>query len=123
MDRSEPTIIRKNLASYYKRRHYNLQHKKYKLLIRWAHHALTTEYMERIGHEATFRYGKMEYEMENSMSRSERLEGEEDFDEAKVFPRPNTKAKEGGSLYVENTNLVSLALLKNVGTCKCYKNG
>ncbi len=64
--------------------------------------------MERIGHEATFKYGKMEYEMENSMNRSERLEGEEDFDEAAAFPRPNTKAKEGGSLYVENTNLVRL---------------
>lgn len=46
--------------------------------------------------------------MENAMARSERLEGEDDFETAKTFPRPNTRAKEGGSLYVENTNVVRL---------------
>jgi hypothetical protein len=77
--------------------------------------------MERIGHEATFKYGRMEYDMENSMSRFERLEGDDDFDGASTFPRPNTKAKEGGSLYVEKTNLVSKASQTNfnvIGTCE-----
>ena len=69
---------------------------------------MTTEYMERIGHEATFKYGEMEYEMENAMNRHDRLEGDDDFDTAKTHPRNNTKAKEGGSLYVENTDLVIL---------------
>ena len=79
-----------------------MQHKKYKILLRWAHNALTSEYMERIGYEATFKYGKIEYEMENAMNRYDRLEGEDDYDQAKEWPRPKTKAKEGGSLYVEN---------------------
>ncbi|CDW83349.1 UNKNOWN [Stylonychia lemnae] len=98
-DRSQPPLTRKALASFYKRKHYSLQHKKYKVLLRWAHHALTTEYMERIGHEATFKYGKMEYEMENAMNRCDRLEGDDDYDAALNVQRPNTKAKEGGSLY------------------------
>jgi hypothetical protein len=62
--------------------------------------------MERIGHEATFKYGKLEYDMENAMNRSDRLKGDDDFDIALKQNRPNTKAKEGGSLYVENTDLV-----------------
>jgi len=36
--------------------------------------------MERIGHEATFKYGKMEYEMENAMTRCDRLEGDDDYE-------------------------------------------
>ena len=64
--------------------------------------------MERIGHEATFKYGKMEYEMENAMTRCDRLEGDDDYEASLNVQRPNTKAKEGGSLYVENTELVSI---------------
>jgi hypothetical protein len=62
--------------------------------------------MERVGHEATFKYGKIEYDMENSMQRHERLNGEDDFDTAMTWARPNTKAKEGGSLYVEKEEIV-----------------
>jgi hypothetical protein len=76
------------------------------VLLRWAHCALTAEYIERVGHEATFRYGKIEYDMENAMNRFERLDGDDDFDAAATWSRPNTKAKEGGSLYVENTDIV-----------------
>jgi hypothetical protein len=76
------------------------------VLLRWAHCALTAEYIERVGHEATFRYGKIEYDMENAINRFERLDGDDDFDAAATWSRPNTKAKEGGSLYVENTDIV-----------------
>ena len=109
-DRSQPGPTRNMLAQYFKRKHYTLQHKKYKVLIRWAHHALTTEYIERIGQEATFKYGKIEYDMENAMSRHDRLDGDDDYESALLNQnqRPNTKAKEGGSLYVENTDLVSI---------------
>jgi hypothetical protein len=37
---------------------------KYKLLCRWAHHNLTSETAENIGSEATFIYGKLEYNLE-----------------------------------------------------------
>lgn len=73
-------MARKHLAQFFKRKHYTLQHKKYKVLIRWAHNALTSEYLERMGHEATFKYGKLEYEMENAINRVDRLEDEDDFD-------------------------------------------
>lgn len=82
-------------------------------MLRWAHHALTTEYMERIGYEATFKYGKIEFDMENAMSRSDRLNADDDFDAAPMWGRPNTKAKEGGSLYVENTELVIKSTLSS----------
>ena len=39
------------------------------------------------------------------MQRVDRLEGEDDFAAASTYSRPNTKAKEGGSLYVENTDV------------------
>ena len=68
--------------------------------------------MERLGHEATLKYGKLEYDMENSLNRFDRLDGEDDFDGASTFPRPNTKAKEGGSLYVENTHLEPVSSIR-----------
>lgn len=36
--KGSPTDIKKELANFFKRRASNLQHMKYKLLIRWAHH-------------------------------------------------------------------------------------
>jgi hypothetical protein len=46
--------------------------------------------------------GKLEMEKELCIKRSQRLEGRDDFAKAKVYKRPSTKAKVGGSLYVEN---------------------
>lgn len=89
-----------------------LQHKKYKVLLRWAHHALNSEYLDRVGHEATLKYGKIEYELENALQRFERLDADDDFDKADSWPRPNTKAKEGGSLYVENTNIPAVSSIR-----------
>jgi len=36
--KSDPTDIKNELANFFQRRASNLQHKKYKVLIRWAHH-------------------------------------------------------------------------------------
>jgi len=41
-DMSEPDSVRVFLADYYQRRTYNLQHKKYKVLLRWAHFGLVS---------------------------------------------------------------------------------
>jgi hypothetical protein len=46
--------------------------------------------------------GKLQAEKELCIKRSQRLEGPDDFLKAKVLKRPSTKAKVGGSLYVEN---------------------
>ena len=91
-----------------------MQHKKYKLLLRWAHHAIASENIERIGYEATQKYAKWEYDMENAIKRYERLECDDHFNNAGPSQRPNTKAKEGGSLYVENTDLVKLIVFKSI---------
>ena len=40
--------------------------------------------------------------MENALKRYERLDFDDGFENAGPAVRPNTKAKEGGSLYVEN---------------------
>lgn len=52
------------------------------------------------------KYARWEMDMENAIKRQERLEAEDGFDGAIPANRPNTKAKEGGSLYVEVTDLV-----------------
>ena len=52
-DKSHPSVCKEQLANFYKRRQYNFQHKKYKLLIRWAHHAIASENIERVGYDAT----------------------------------------------------------------------
>ncbi len=77
-------------------------------MIRWAHHAISTENVERIGYDATQKYAKWEYDMENAIKRFERLDFDDGFENAGPSVRPNTKAKEGGSLYVENQDLVNL---------------
>ena len=48
--------------------------------------------------------------MENAIKRYERLDFDDGFDNANPQNRPNTRAKEGGSLYVENSDLVSSAV-------------
>ena len=52
--------------------------------------------------EMNFYIGKIQLERELWIKRSQRLEGPDDFLKAKVYKRPSTKAKVGGSLYVEN---------------------
>lgn len=42
-DQSTPKLSKRNLAAYFQRRQYQLQHLKYKLLCRWAHFSLTAE--------------------------------------------------------------------------------
>jgi hypothetical protein len=58
-DRSDPREMRKILASYFQRKQYALQHKRYKLQLRWAHHAIKTRNIEQLGSQATFRCSKL----------------------------------------------------------------
>lgn len=52
--------------------------------------------------EMNYYLSKLQTEKEICIKRSQRLEGRDDFAKAKVYKRPSTKAKVGGSLYVEN---------------------
>lgn len=89
-DRSTPNATKAMLASYFQRRQYSLQHMKYKLLCRWAHHNLTSETIEMISPEATFLYGKLEFNLEQAMSRYDRLSQQDNYDTAKPENRPST---------------------------------
>jgi hypothetical protein len=53
---------------------------KYKLLCRWAHHNLTSEMLENVSIDAAFIYGKLEFNLEQSILRNERLEQEDYYD-------------------------------------------
>lgn len=70
------------LAFYFERRLYTLQHLKYKLLCRWANHAISSDRLEAIGSDATFFYGKLELNIENAMARCDRLKNRDCFDQA-----------------------------------------
>jgi hypothetical protein len=84
-DRANPHITKKHLSNFYKRRYYQFQHKKYKLLLRWAHHSIAQENLERVGIEATQKYAKWEYDMENSINRFERLDFDDGYEASKTF--------------------------------------
>ena len=117
-DQSRPTVAKKNLALFFKRRQYMLQHLKYKMLCRWAHLCIDSKGQETTGRDAVFLYGKLEYSLEQAMQRNERLEQEDMFDMADPTCtsfrfRPNTKAEHGtGSLYVEKVDLEPQSLIR-----------
>jgi hypothetical protein len=67
---------------------------KYKLLCRWAHHNLTSEQIENINSEATFIYGKLEFNLEQATLRHERLEQDDYYDRASPASKPSTKTEE-----------------------------
>ena len=86
---------------------------KYKLLCRWAHHALTSETLETIGSDATFIYGKLEFSLEQTISRAERLSQDDLWDKATPETRPSTKTdKDAGALYVENFDMPPISFLR-----------
>jgi len=69
-DRSSPPDTRVLLAQFFRRRQYALMHKRYKLLIRWAHHAIRTRNIETIGQQATFRCSKLQWDIDNAIKRA-----------------------------------------------------
>jgi hypothetical protein len=86
---------------------------KYKLLCRWAHHNMTNEELENISTDATFIYGKLEFNLEQAILRNERLEQDDQYDAAINEPRPSTKNEESGcALYVEKFDLNPHSLVK-----------
>lgn len=106
-DRSDPRELRKILANYFQRKQYSLQHKRYKLMLRWAHHAIKTRNIEQLGTQATFRCSKLQWDIDNSIKRSQRLEVDDDYTLG-MHPelRPTSKAKQNeGTLYVEIKDL------------------
>jgi len=48
-------------------------------LIRWAHHALRIKNIENLSTQATFRCSKLQWEIDNSIKRAQRLSEEDDY--------------------------------------------
>lgn len=71
--------MKEEMCKFFKRRQYNLQQKKYKLLQRWAHHALTSELVDKVSLKFSPTYSKIQFELENAVKRHQRLEGEDHF--------------------------------------------
>ena len=78
-NKSGPSDVKEELANFYKRRQYKLQHKRHKLLLRWAHYCLTSEIVDRISLRFNPAYAKIQFELENCVKRFQRLEGEDHF--------------------------------------------
>lgn len=114
-DRSDPREMRKILGTYFERKQYALQHKKYKMLSRWAHHAIRTRNIEAIGQQATFRCSKLQWEIDNAIKRAQRLGVDDDYTlglDPKL--RPTSKAKKNeGTLYVEIKDLPAQSCIRS----------
>jgi hypothetical protein len=56
-----------------------LQHKKYKLLLRWAHHCLTSDIVDQVSLKFSPALSKIQFEQENCVKRFQRLDGADHF--------------------------------------------
>jgi hypothetical protein len=113
-DRSDPREMRTVLEQYFFRKQHQLKHKKYKLMLRWAHHATTSRSMDHLSQEATFRSGKLQQELDNTIERHQRLSQDDDYSIA-MNPdlRPSSKSKKGDStLYVEIKDLPAQSVIR-----------
>jgi hypothetical protein len=78
-DRSSPELTKEHLARWFRRRLYKLQHKKYKLLLRWAHYCLTSDIVDQVSLKFSPALSKVQFEQENCVKRGQRLEGDDHF--------------------------------------------
>lgn len=69
--------------------------------------------MEKFGPDATLLYGKLQFNLEQSIMRHDRLNQIDYFDSLKTHQRPTTRADiSGGALYVENIDLAQQSLIR-----------
>lgn len=87
MDKSQPSDVRKMMVNFYKRRQYKLQHKKHKYITRWSHFALTSELVDKVSLKFSPNYSKLQFELENSVKRYQRLEGEDHYSTGEKRPQ------------------------------------
>lgn len=88
--------------------------------------------MDRIGHHGTFTYGRLQYELENSIKRYERLSQDDDYGAIRdgERTRPRTKGTDeevSSSMYNEKPRKVrsfyTSTLTRNLGSLIMYQNG
>lgn len=100
--------MRPYLASFFERRLYNLHHRKFKMLTRWAHFALTASSLDKIGHQGAYNYGRLEYEIENCLRRYERLTQKDGFEEVKEGKTERPQTAEINNLGDKDKSFVEL---------------
>ena len=96
MDKSNPALVKDELCNFFKRRQYKLQHKRYKLLLRWAHNCLTSDAVDKTALKFNPIYGKIQFELENAVKRYTRLDGDDHF------LTPDRPQQEAGSSYADD---------------------
>ena len=65
--------MREDLARFYMRRTAQLQHKKYKLLLRWANSQLRSQELDQVHHAMDHHLGILQLEQDSCNNRLERL--------------------------------------------------
>ena len=88
-------MMREDLARFYMRRTAQLQHKKYKLLLRWANSQLRSEQLDGVHHAMDQHIGILQLEQDSCNNRLERLLPDDKYlgAEEAVRPSPTTKIK------------------------------
>jgi len=73
-----------------------MQHKRYKLQLRWAHYCLSADNVDKAGVRLNSTYAKIQFELENAVKRHQRLEGHDHFS------TPERPQQEEGSSYADD---------------------
>ena len=94
---SNPADIRKTLADFFKSRISSLQHHKYKLLLKWAY--LTEKQSTTLATELTSNLKEIHAQLDDNISRYERLRYDEEYDGTRA--RPSPKTEDGTNLFHE----------------------
>ena len=72
-DHSTPSVAREDLANFFLRRQYRLQHRKHKLLVRWAHLANLPVTIDKMGPDLHGELNRIQFEFELANQRYDRL--------------------------------------------------
>ena len=88
-DRSNPAAMREDLARFYMRRTAQLQHKKYKLLLRWANSQLRSQELDQVNHAMDRHLGHLQLEQDSCNNRLERLLPDDKYEGAAEAQRPS----------------------------------
>lgn len=79
-DRSNPTETRKELAAYFRRHAVYLQHKKHKMLGRWASQVTSSYQVDNKSEHFERMLGRLQQEHDSALNRVERLDIDDCYD-------------------------------------------
>jgi len=108
-DHSRPSTARQDLAAFFRRHAVALQHKKYRMLGRWADQVTTSRQVDMTADQFDRMVGRLQKEFDSAIQRTERLAVDDAYDYAVdpegKRPQPTSGEADGGRsgtlLYVE----------------------